>query len=101
MFCLGTDRRALTYVVCLLFVLVPLLVGGGLSLIWCTLLLTEGLPPLTEEPTNLTKRDAGVFLAHVLALLIGKEHVSRKTPLGSVGVCGSPLAKELVQDDRT
>jgi hypothetical protein len=33
-----------------------------------------------------TEADAWVFLTNVLTLVVGKEHVSRKTPLGCVGV---------------
>ena len=35
---------------------------------------------------ELTKADARVLLAHVLALLVGKEHVGREASLGGIGV---------------
>lgn len=84
----GTDEssRLQTHVVSLLLVLVSLLVGGGLGLIRDTLLLVESLPSLTEELADLAERDAGVLLTDVLSLLVGKEHVRRKTTLGGVGV---------------
>ncbi len=38
-----------------------------------------------EEPLR-TKGNAGVLLAHILALLIGEEHVGRQPALRGVGV---------------
>ena len=35
---------------------------------------------------SLTKADAGILLANGLSRLVGEEHVSGKTALGSVGV---------------
>lgn len=34
-----------------------------------------------------TEADTRVFLAHVLALLVGEEHVGGQATLGGVGVC--------------
>jgi hypothetical protein len=36
---------------------------------------------------RLTELDARVLLADLVALVVGKEHVGRKTTLGRVGVC--------------
>ena len=48
------DRFVVTYVVLGLLVFVALLVGGGLLLIWLTLLLAQGLPFVTKDLANLT-----------------------------------------------
>src|SRR5687767_12489990 len=66
-------REPKTYVVRLLLILVPLLVGGSLGLIRSPLLLGQGLPPLTEKLANLAECDTGVLFAHILALLVGEE----------------------------
>lgn len=39
----------------------------------------DGLEPLTEL-------NAGVFLANLVAVVVGEEHVGRETTLGRVGV---------------
>jgi hypothetical protein len=98
-----------TYVVAGLLILVTLLVLGSLGLVGTALLLVQGLPPLTENLTDLaygkrvsnvmierwrwrardralTEADAGVLLVDVLALLVGEEHVGRETSLGGIGV---------------
>ena len=89
--------------VCSLLLLVTLLVGLGLSVVGLLLLVAEGLPLLTELLANLawdvlvicfdqnqsvqhTELDAGVVLANLVALLVGEEHVGRKTALGLVGI---------------
>lgn len=88
-----------------LLILVALLVGGSLGLVGGALLVVEGLPAFTEDLANLacslcqlavpggrnlggelTERDTRVLLTDVLALLVGEEHVGRKTTLGRVGV---------------
>jgi len=75
-----------TSVVGLLLVLVPLLVGGGLGLVRSALLVVQGLPALTEDLAHLAEGDARVLIANILALLVGEEHVRRKTTLRGVGV---------------
>lgn len=90
--------------VCSLLLFVPLLVSGSLGLIWCLLLLVQGLPPLTEELANLaftksatsarasvlvsrlTELDAWVLIADLITGVIGEEHVGRKTALWHVRV---------------
>lgn len=47
------EWRGKTYVVGGLFVFIPLLVCGGLGFIWATLLFIQGLPPLTENFSDL------------------------------------------------
>lgn len=42
----------------------------------------------------LTESDARVVLAHLLALLIGEEHVGGQTTLGRVGVCAVSMEGE-------
>jgi hypothetical protein len=42
-----------------------------------------------------TEGDARVLFTNILTLIVGKEHVSRKTTLGRVGVCESE--RELAQ----
>jgi hypothetical protein len=85
--------------------LVAFLVDLGLVLVFLLVLVGEFLPPLTQELANLacimvsfddsekwcslkplTELDAGVFLANLVAVVIGEEHVGRKTTLGGVGV---------------
>lgn len=86
-----------------LLLLVALLVGLGLGIVGLLLLVAEVLPLLTELLADLacdvlvvcfdqissvqhTELDAGVVLADLVALLVGEEHVGRKTALGLVGV---------------
>jgi hypothetical protein len=93
------------YLVGSLLFLVPLLVSGGLGIVWLALLLVQGLPLLSEkladlayawlemwfmlvELYRLTELDAGVVLADLVTLIVGEEHVSGKTTLGGVGVYG-------------
>jgi hypothetical protein len=38
-----------------------------------------------------TEADTGVVLTDVLTLLVGEEHVGRKTTLGSIGICDNQL----------
>ena len=89
------------------FVLVSLLVGLSLLLIWLTCLLIQGLPSVSKNFADLactresawsarlrsdivsmvrTEADTWVLIANVLTLLVGKEHVSRETTLGRVGI---------------
>lgn len=75
-----------TYVVRLLFVLISLLVSGSLGLIRHPLLLRKRLPSLTENLADLSKRHTRILFANVLTLLIGKEHIGRKTALGGIGI---------------
>lgn len=77
----------MSYVIRLLLIFVPLLVGGGLGLVRCALLVAESLPPLTEDLADLAERDAGVLLTDIVTLLVRKEHVGGKTTLGRVGIC--------------
>lgn len=79
------DQR-LSYVVGLLLILVPLLVGSGLGLVRRALLVAQSLPPLTEDLADLAESDARVLLANVLTLLVGEEHVGGQATLGCVGV---------------
>lgn len=65
----------MTYIIRLLFIFVALLVGRSLGLIRSALLVAQSLPTLAEDLANLTKRHAGVLLSHVIALLVGEEHV--------------------------
>jgi hypothetical protein len=80
-----------TYIVCLFLVFIALFVGGSLGLIRGALLISERLPPLSEDLADLCKRDAGVFLAHIIALLVGEKHVCRKASLGGIGICYAGL----------
>jgi hypothetical protein len=48
---MGPDGQ--TYGIGSLLLLVPLLVSGSLGLVWLALLLSEGLPPLTEHLADL------------------------------------------------
>ena len=98
---------AQSYIVCSFLFLVTLLVGGRFRLIRLALLLVQSLPALTKDLSNLacpdvrhgfvngvcrtrsggrTKRDTRVLFADIFALLIGKEHVSRKPALGRIGI---------------
>jgi len=89
-----------------LLLLVTLLISGGLGDVWNALLLRQSLPPLTEKLADLacvrlesrhvanrklekrlTELDARVLLADLVTLVVGKEHVRRKTTLRCVGVC--------------
>lgn len=90
--------------VCSLLLFVSLLVSGSLGLIWCLLLLVQGLPPLAEELANLaftksvtsarasviavglTELDARVLIADLITSVVGEEHVGRKTALWHVRV---------------
>lgn len=91
------------YLVSGLLLLVTLLVRGSLGLVGRTLLLRQGLPPLTEKLADVTcirlksrfaaafldkftELDTGVVLTDLVTLLVGKEHVRRETTLGRVGV---------------
>lgn len=100
------DRKN-TYVVGGLFIFISLLVCCGLGLIWTTLLIVQGLPSLTEHLSDLawrdcqtwevdlrerkgkeiTESDARVFLADIVTLFVGEEHVGGETTLGGIGVC--------------
>lgn len=51
-----------TYLVGLLLVLVSLLVRSGLCLVWCALLVVQGLPSLTEDLADLTWRIVSIRL---------------------------------------
>ena len=92
-----------SYVVLSLFVLIALLVIGSLLLVWLSLLLSQGLPSITEDLADLaykgisgcsprvrldhlTKADAWVLITDILTLLVGKEHVCGKTTLWSIGI---------------
>lgn len=66
-----------------LFIFISLLVGSSLGLIRATLLVVQSLPAQTQNLADLTKGDVGVLSANILTLLIGEEHVSRKTTLGT------------------
>lgn len=46
----------------------------------------------SRKGRSLTELDAGVLLAHILALLIGEKHVGGQTTLGGVGVYRFKLA---------
>lgn len=50
---LRDSDRSVTYQVDCLLILVALLVGGGLGLIWATLLVVQGLPSLTKDLSDL------------------------------------------------
>lgn len=93
-----------TYLVDLLLFLVTLLVGGGLLIVRLTLGFTQVLPLVAEHLADLawregqrelvdgigvvalTEGDAGVLLADLLTVVVGKEHVGGQTTLGGVGV---------------
>jgi len=75
----------LSVIICLL-IFITLLVRSSLGLIRCTLLLVKGLPSLTENFANLAKGDTRVLIPHILALLVGEEHVRGETTLGGIGV---------------
>ena len=50
----------------------------------------EGCVSVLNSATTVnepTKADAGVLIADILTLLVGKEHVGRQATLGSVGIC--------------
>lgn len=79
-------RGERTYVVVGLFILITLAVGSGLGLVRGALLVTQRLPALAEDLADLSEGDVGVFLADVLALLVGEEHVCGEATLGSIGV---------------
>jgi hypothetical protein len=44
-----------------------------------------------------TEGDARVLFMNILTLIVGEEHVSRKTTLGRVGVCERERERELAQ----
>lgn len=77
----------MSYIVGLLLILIPLLVGSSLGLVGRTLLVAESLPSLTEDLADLAESDAGVLLPDVVTLLVGEEHVGGEATLGCVGVC--------------
>jgi hypothetical protein len=89
-----------------LFTLVALLVFLGLLVIWLFVLGCQFLPLLTELFADLacrtirissdvsrvdgmghTELDAWVVLTNLVAVVVGEEHVCRKTTLWRVGIC--------------
>jgi len=69
-----------------LLILIALLVLSSLGLVGSSLLVVQGLPSLAKNLANLAEADAGVLIANILTLLIGKEHVGGQTTLWCVGI---------------
>lgn len=47
--------------------------------------------------SRLTELDTGVFLADLVALVVGEEHVGGKSTLGRVGVCLLSVLESLLE----
>lgn len=77
----------LTHVVLGLLLFVSLLVSSSLGLIWCSLLLGQGLPLVSEDLADLTKADTRILFSDGISLVVGEEHISRETSLGRIGIC--------------
>jgi len=76
----------LTSVVFGLLIFVALLISLSFCLVWLTLLLAQCLPSISKDLADLAEADAGVLFTNILTLVVGEEHVGRKTTLGRVGV---------------
>ncbi len=76
----------MSYIIGLLLVLIPLLIGSSLGLVGRALLVAESLPPLTEDLADLAESHTRVLLTDVVTLLVGEEHVGGEATLGRVGV---------------
>ena len=102
-----------THLILGLLILVSLLVCRSLVFVRDALLFVQGLPSVTKNFSDLacgrvlrvcdfdqvwdrrTEADAWVFVADILALLVGKEHVRGQTTLGRVGICEAGVSGKL------
>lgn len=107
--CRVGSKADATYLILGLLGFISFLIVCGAFLVGSTLTLVQRLPACTQDLADLaysmisderhevmnmrrTKADTGVFVADILTLFIGEEHVGGKTTLGGIGICGHSVS---------